>query len=806
VAPMASISGASRSPCVRLYKYKMSHLGSAPTTASVTSPMVRVFTRLFLIGFLLSCLMPAVLLFPNRLRSGNVFSSGILLRVVLLAGVALLLTACCRYLLIRLEAAIDRSAQAQTKFLDALPRRYVDLAIFGSAALSLLLELAIIRWQGTVFEFFAFYKNFSLLSCFIGLGLGYALASRDRIPLVLVLPLLAWQFGFMIFLRFGFGSSGAETLHQLPFREQLNMGAGTAHFSAAVALYGLLTIVFLITTLGFVPVGQLCGRLMEHRTKLRAYGLNLLGSLLGVMLMLAASSLWTPPLIWFAICFVGLVLFQERRSSVLILGSAAALLCAVILTWPVSPLWNRIFSPYQLLEVGRSEETGLSLIRAAGHYYQRIYDFSKNDSKQQDVRHYYELPYRFKPQAANVAVVGAGTGNDVAAALRSGVGHVEAIEIDPAILVVGKADHPEKPYSSRRVHAVVNDARSFLRTTNDKFDLIVYGLLDSHTLLSQASSVRLDSFVYTVEGLREARSRLRPDGQLSLSFTVLSDALGNKIYRMLQQAFDGRSPACVRAGYDGAIVFVESNRSDWVFPTGILTETGFSDATAHYANPALQSDVSTDDWPFFYMPRRIYPTSYLIMVCQILLLSFIVIRNFMAEGPKLQAQHLSFFFLGAGFMLVETKGITEMGLTFGNTWQVIGIVIAGILIMAFSGNCAVQWLNIKRPLVPYLCLWASLAGGWIIAGSGGFASTGVGRLQTAIVLTCPLFFSGIVFSTLLASKGEISGMMAMNLTGAACGGLLEYNSMYLGFRSLYVVAMTCYLLAFVADIAPWRRN
>jgi SAM-dependent methyltransferase len=750
--------------------------------------------------------MPVAVTIPNRLRTGGVFSPAFLLRVALLAAAAVVLTAGCRYLVRRLEPAIDLSAQAQAKFLDTFSVRYVNLGIFGSAALSLLLELAIIRWQGTVFEFFAFYKNFSLLSCFIGLGLGYALAACDRIPLVLVLPLLAWQFGFMIFLRFGMDSSGAETLRDLPFPEQLNMGAGTAHFSSAVALYGLLTVVFLITALGFVPVGQLCGRLMERQTKLRAYGLNLLGSLAGVVLMLTASFLWTPPLVWFAVCFLGLAPFQERRSSTLMLGSVFAVLCAVILSWPVNPLWDRVYSPYQLLELGHSDETGLTLIRAAGHYYQRIYDFSKNHLALDNVRPYYELPYRVKPNPASVAVVGAGTGNDVAAALRSGAGRVEAIEIDPAILMAGRANHPEKPYSSPRVHTVVNDARSFLRNTGRKFDLIVYGLLDSHTLLSQASSVRLDSFVYTVEGLREARSRLQPDGLLSLSFTVLSDALGSKIYRMLQEAFDGRPPACVQAGYDGAVVFLESNRSGWVLPPDVLAQTGLRDATAYYASPGLRSDVSTDDWPFFYMPRRIYPTSYLIMVLQILLLSLLMTRNFTVESPKVRTGRLSFFFLGAGFMLIETKGITEMGLTFGNTWQVIGIVIAGILIMAFLGNCVVQWLNLRRPLVPYICLWTTLAGGWIIAASGGLSSTTAGRLETAVLLTCPLLFSGIVFSILLTSRGQVSGMMAMNLLGATFGGLLEYNSMYFGFRSLYLAAMACYLLAFLADILTRRGN
>ena len=88
-------------------------------------------------------------------------------------------------------------------FLRSFPDRYVSLAIFGSAALSLFLELAMIRWQGTVFPFFAFYKNFSLLSCFAGLGLGYWMADRERIPLNFTIPLLAWQFALMLGMRYG---------------------------------------------------------------------------------------------------------------------------------------------------------------------------------------------------------------------------------------------------------------------------------------------------------------------------------------------------------------------------------------------------------------------------------------------------------------------------------------------------------------------------------------------------------------------------------------------------------------------------
>jgi hypothetical protein len=150
--------------------------------------------------------------------------------------------------------------------------------------------------------------------------------------------------------------------------------------------------------------------------------------------------------------------------------------------------------------------------------------------------------------------------------------------------------------------------------------------------------------------------------------------------------------------------------------------------------------------------------------------------------------------------------ITELGLTFGNTWQVIGIVFAGILIMAFLGNCLVQWLNIRRPLLSYLFLLGALVAGWLAARSGGFASTPLGRSETAALLSLPLLFSGIVFSTLLATRGHIAGIMAMNLLGAVVGGLLEYNSMYLGFQALYLMAMVCYVLAFLSERVVASRH
>src|SRR5581483_1645637 len=133
--------------------------------------------------------------------------------------------------------------------------------------------------------------------------------------------------------------------------------------------------------------------------------------------------------------------------------------------------------------------------------------------------HQYNLPYRFYPHPQSVLIAGAGMGNDAAAALRNGSGHVTAVEIDPLIYRNGKELHPEHPYRSDRVSVYVDDARAFIQKTRQKYDLIVYSILDSHTTSSHYTNIRLDNYVYTVESMRRTRELLKPNGIFVMSFS-----------------------------------------------------------------------------------------------------------------------------------------------------------------------------------------------------------------------------------------------------------------------------------------------
>ncbi len=133
---------------------------------------------------------------------------------------------------------------------------------------SLLLELVMIRWLASVFPVFAFFKNFTLLACFLGLGAGYAVSDRQRCAPAMVLPMLALFVGIITLLRYDIGAV-SDVFSGLPMSEQtaihiwmdkLNL---LAMFQQSVPLYLLLGMSFVLCACICYPVGQLCGKLLQ---------------------------------------------------------------------------------------------------------------------------------------------------------------------------------------------------------------------------------------------------------------------------------------------------------------------------------------------------------------------------------------------------------------------------------------------------------------------------------------------------------------------------------------------------------------
>lgn len=681
-------------------------------------------------------------------------------------------------------------------YFEKISNKKAWIFIVLASALGLYFELMVIRLHTSYFQIFSYFKNISLIACFLGLGLGYALGRKKKSYIYLSLPLLTFQIILMHFMRLIGGLEISDFL-QNPVSEELKMGLiHTTKLNEYVTVYSFIIFNFILTALIFVPLGQIASKLMIKEKNLKSYSWNLIGSILGILIFTILSFLWTPPTVWIIVGGLGIMLFVVHHKLATLITFTTTLLLATAIMFPYRSDKNFLFSPYQVLSINyvRNEP---AIVKVNNVYYQRMLNLSDKSSQEFNLldqsRVYYNLPYQFYKNPNEVLIVGSGTGNDVAAAVRNHAGNIDAVEIDPVIINIGKSLHPENPYGNENVHIFIDDARSYIKNTNKRYDLIVYGLLDSHTLLSNiSSSIRLDSYVYTVEAFREARKKLKPEGAISLSFAVLGNENSQKLFLMLKEAFDGQAPLVYENGYDGSFTYLAGKLPEKTLGPNY---SSVKNVTQSLNKSNLKVDPSTDDWPFFYMPKRIYPFSYFFMLSILMLISYLLLKGSVSgQNAKISWK---FFFLGAGFMLVETKAITELALTFGSTWIINSIVITSLLIMAFIGNYFVLKISKINKSIVYALLIISLVIGLYLINSTqmNLLPLGIERFLSIVILTVPLLFSGIIFSTEL-KKTPITHAFYSNLLGAILGGFLEYNTMYFGFHFLYIFGIAIYLLAF----------
>jgi hypothetical protein len=363
---------------------------------------------------------------------------------------------------------------------------------------------------------------------------------------------------------------------------------------------------------------------------------------------------------------------------------------------------------------------------------------------------------------------------------------VDAVEIDPVILELGKKYHPEHPYDSARVTVFIDDARAFFKKTNQRYDLIVFGYLDSHTLLTSMSSIRLDNYVYTLESFREARKLLTTNGTLVLAYSAGRSFLGDRIYATLGRAFNS-PPVAYFTGYDETgVVYIEGNQNR------LVRISDFPEISEEFQSHTRGILLSTDQWPFLYLKSRTIPFSILAVLVLFLYISTGLLRRNVSLRGLTAPQDLHLFFLGAGFMLLETKGVTELSLLFGSTWVVNAVVIGSFLLMGLLANAVISFQPVSRKLA-YIFLFCLLIAGMflpytILSGLPSAEKT----MAAAILVGLPVFFSGLVFSRSFKDLSEPSHGLGVNLLGAVIGGVLENLVMIGGTPILGILAIALY--------------
>ena len=639
------------------------------------------------------------------------------------------------------------------------------LQLFALSFLMLFVELALIRWSGALVIYLSYFSNFVLLGSFLGIGIGF-LRARARVNLF---PWSPVALALLILFVRAFPVQVIRTGQQLLF-----FGYGTFHASGPPT-WVTLPIVFLAVAAVMATIGEGVARTFVRFRPLDAYRLDIAGSIAGIAAFSLLSFLDAKPVVWALIVALVMLLLFARRIGLI---QVTAIVALVMLLWSESLSSTDIWSPYYRISVTKASADTYA-INVNGIPHQNIIPARK-------LQKVYSLPYQHAPgnPLNNVLIVGAGTGDDVANALREGAKHIDAVEIDPELYQVGKRLNPDHPYQNPRVSVHINDGRAFLEQTHAKYDMILFALPDSLTLVAGQSSLRLESYLFTLQAVEAAKAHLNPgDGLFAMYNYYRTTWLRDRLANTLEVAY-GHAPCADNEGFSLSMLSITINPSAMHCPTV-------------WQRPANVVPPATDDHPFVYLDGNSIPSLYLITLGLILLASIVLVRG--VAGPyRRMAGYVDLFFMGAAFLLLETKNIVQFALLFGTTWFVNALVTAGVLVAVFAAVEVSRHVVIRRPALLYAGLLVALGVTWAIPPGSLLSLSPVPRFVVAVIIAfAPIFLANMVFSQRFRDTGDSTTAFGANLLGAMIGGILEYTSLIIGYRWLLVLVALLYGLAFI---------
>lgn len=702
-----------------------------------------------------------------------------------------------------------------------------DFPLMLVSFLILFLELLMIRYISTEIRIFAYLSNLLLLAIFAGSSVGMTIKKRIDVSqtavglfLVSVLTTMAYivrlpKLDFKIF-------SGITEL-LVPLSEEHIWGQiGT--YSITGIIIGLVLAVGVLGLVAgtFVPLGQLMGKYLDgHKKPLWAYSVNILASILGMWAFQGLSLLRISPL--FGMVLVQILLIVLANSQLKRWLMLVFLGLTIVYTTPKTayqPYEGPVtyWSPYQKLTLSSVKkqypfQAGGWFLEVNNVGYMGLLGLSPDkvqpaikmivgDSGRipEDLKYLnqYDLPFYFKKDAKSVLIIGAGGGNDVAGAVRNNIPVIDAVEIDPTIVTIGRKFHPDVPYEKKSVNMIVDDGRAYMQRTDKKYDLVIMGLADSQTLGSSMTNLRLDNYLYTVESFRQIKNILNPNGVVFVTFEVQRPWIGARIRRGLAEVY-GEDPRIFEVRSDGLFGW-----GGVVFTVG--KERG--DMTEILANDAPLSDfviksgrvfddrvrLLTDDWPYLYLDKPRLPLLHLIFAAAIVGSLWMVSK---LSGPRSKISGI-FFWLGAGFMLFEFQNISKASLLFGTTWITNLLIITAFLSLALVANFLVE-----KKILPIKVAWWGLFGSLVVQlifplSALNTLSSQLKFLIAPLIMSFPVLFSGIIFANFFERSKDKSRAFANNLMGMAVGGACEMFSYLTGVSSMLWLTILFYGLAWIS--------
>lgn len=652
---------------------------------------------------------------------------------------------------------------------DFEPRDRIRL-VFASF-LMLFVELALIRWTAANNVFVTNATNFVLLASFLGIGIGFlnAKSQRDYLrwaPLALLL-LVGFELAFPVIL---ISQATSAPYHGL-------------RGSAALPRPLSLAIVFVLSVAVMAGFGQAVARIFVRFRPLPAYRLDIAGSIAGIVVFSVLAFLDLPPLAWGVIAGGGLVVLLARDGR---WWQWALVGGFIVLLGFESFAPGEQWSPYYKLSTQQRGTTAPALYVSANNI---PYQAARSLTVLHQQKPFYFYPYRHVATSSlnDVLIIGAGTGNDVAVALSEGAKHVDAVEIDPVLVSIGRARHPNHPYSSPRVTVHIADGRAFLQNTTKKYNLIEFALPDSLTAVSGQSNLRLESYLLTSQSVKTAMSRLAPGGTFAM-YNYYAQFLFNRYATTLSDVSHRVPCAEVGPPLGGRRLSVLT-----VTPSGPVSNC----ATYWHGTKVAPA---TDDHPFPYLHGNSIPPSYLWMLGFILLASLLFVRIGGGKFGQMRG-YLDLAFMGAAFLLLETKNVVQFALLFGATWFVNSLVFAAVLVAVYLAVETANRVRLPRPAILYGLLIVSLAVAWLVPQESVLGLPVVARFLAGGALAfAPVYLANLVFAQRFSGVETSGAAFAANLLGAMVGGALEYVALITGYRFLLILVGLLYALAFASRV------
>jgi SAM-dependent methyltransferase len=637
--------------------------------------------------------------------------------------------------------------------------------------LMLFTELILIRWSGANVVYLSYFSNLVLLGSFLGIGIGF-LRSRSKVQLFpRAAPTLVIFVFFVLLFPVQVDRSGTQLLY---------FGAEPS----GLPIWVMLPVIFIATAAIMAMIADGVARTFATFEPLEAYRLDIVGSIIGIAAFSLLSFLGSPPIAWAVVvgaCFI--VLSLPGATLLHGLQQGVAVLVLIVLLWIESTSPRTYWSPYYKVSV-RTGAEGTYNIQVNGIPHQWI------DSTDQRfaAEPLYFAPYQRAPENSldRVLVIGAGTGGDVAIALAQGARRVDAVEIDQRLYRLGTELNPDHPYQDPRVHVYINDGRAFLQQSDENYDLILFALPDSLTLVAGQSALRLESYLFTTQAMQVAKDHLKPDGVFAMYNYYRQQWLVDRLAGTLDKVY-GHPPCIDSTGRVGHFAVLTTS----IDPRRVSCRTMWQPGELGVPSPA------TDDHPFVYLRTRSIPSIYLWTLAIILLLSVLAVR--VSSGPlREMRRYLDLFFMGAAFLLLETKSVVQFALLFGTTWFVNALVFAGILVTVLAAIEVARRFSFKSPGRLYVALAVGLTLAWVVSPELLLSLSVVPRfLAATAVAFAPVFVANLIFAERFRGVGSSVVAFGANLLGAMVGGLLEYGALLVGYRALLLVVAGLYSLAFV---------